>query len=79
MLYALHPGSLFSLRHVTPSSDDWSTYKFGQVDHRDRLCGLVVRLPGYRPRGPDFNSPALPDFVSSGGSGTGSTLPREDK
>jgi hypothetical protein len=22
----------------------------------DRLCGLVVRLPGYRPRGPGFES-----------------------
>jgi hypothetical protein len=22
----------------------------------DRLCGLVVRVPGYRSRGPGFNS-----------------------
>jgi hypothetical protein len=24
----------------------------------DRLCGLVVRVPGYRPRGPGFHSRA---------------------
>jgi hypothetical protein len=34
-----------------------------------RLCGLVVRVPGYRSRGPDF--------LRSSGSGTGSTQPRE--
>jgi hypothetical protein len=44
----------------------------------DRLCGLVVRVPGYRSRGPGFNSPVLPDFLRSSGSGTGSTQPRED-
>ena len=40
----------------------------------DRLCDLVVRVSGYRVR-----SPALPDFLSSSGSGTGSTQPREVK
>jgi hypothetical protein len=34
----------------------------------DRLCGLVVRVPGYRSR-----FPALPDFLRSNGSGTGCT------
>jgi hypothetical protein len=34
--------------------------------HVDRLCGLVVRVPGYRSWGPGFDS------------GTGSTQPRED-
>jgi hypothetical protein len=38
----------------------------------DRLCGLVVRIPKVRVR-----FPALPDFLRSGGSGTGSTQPRE--
>jgi hypothetical protein len=37
----------------------------------DRLCGLVVRVPGCRSRGPG-SSPALPDFLRSSGSGTGS-------
>jgi hypothetical protein len=41
---------------------------------RDRLCGLVVRVSGYRYRGPGF---PLPDFLSSSWSGTGSTQPRE--
>jgi len=44
---------------------------------RDRLCGLVVRVSGYRYRGLGFDPPALPDFLSSSGSGTGSTQPRE--
>jgi hypothetical protein len=35
----------------------------------DRLCGLVVRVPGYR-------FPALLDFLGSSGSGTGPTQPR---
>jgi hypothetical protein len=43
----------------------------------DRLCGLVVGVSGYRYRGPGFEFPALPDFLSSSGSGTGSTQPRE--
>jgi hypothetical protein len=42
----------------------------------DRLCGLMVRVPGYRSRGPG-SIPALPDFLRSSGSGTGSTQPRE--
>jgi hypothetical protein len=42
----------------------------------DRLCGLVVRVPGYRSGGPGFNSRALQEKKSSG-SGTGSTQPLE--
>jgi hypothetical protein len=44
----------------------------GVCDFTDRLCGLVVRVSGYR-------FPALPDFLSSSGSGTGSTQPREPR
>jgi hypothetical protein len=40
------------------------------------LCGLVVRVPGYRFRGPGFNFRTLQGKKSSG-SGTGSTQPRE--
>jgi hypothetical protein len=40
----------------------------------DRLCCLVVRVPGYRSRGPG-SIPALPDFLISSGSFTGSTQP----
>ena len=42
----------------------------------DRLCGLVVRVSGYIQRS-RVRFPALPDFLSSSGSGTGSTQPRE--
>jgi hypothetical protein len=38
----------------------------------DCLCGLVVRVLGYRSR-----FPGLPDFLRSSGPGTGSTQPRE--
>jgi hypothetical protein len=41
-----------------------------------RLCDLVVRVLGYRPE-VRFRFPALPDFLRSSESGTGSTQPRE--
>jgi hypothetical protein len=50
----------------------------------DRLCGLVVRVLGYRFGGPGFDSQALNDLPTkkkkrktSSGSGTGFTQPRE--
>jgi hypothetical protein len=43
---------------------------------QDLLCGLVVRVPDYRYRGP-IRFPTLPDFLRSSRSGTGSTQPRE--
>jgi hypothetical protein len=51
-----------------------------QSDTVNSLClfyGLVVRVPGYKSRGPGSDFPALQDFLSSG-SGMGSTQPRED-
>jgi hypothetical protein len=27
-----------------------------EANYTDRLCGLVVRVPGYRSRGPEFDS-----------------------
>jgi hypothetical protein len=45
--------------------------------YSDRLCGLVVRVPGYKSRGPGVVFPALPNFMRSSGYGTGSTQPHE--
>jgi hypothetical protein len=44
----------------------------------DRLCGLVVRVPGYRSRGPGPIPGATRFFLRSSGSGTGSIQPRVD-
>jgi hypothetical protein len=46
------------------------------VERNDRLCGLVVRVRGYRSGGPGFDSRELQEKNCSG-SGTGSTQPRE--
>jgi hypothetical protein len=42
----------------------------------DRLCSLVVRVPGCRLRGPG-SIPGVPNFLRSSGFGTGSIQPRE--
>jgi hypothetical protein len=47
----------------------------------DRLCDLVVRVPGYRSiqiQRSRVRFPALPDFLRSSGSGTEPTQLRED-
>jgi hypothetical protein len=47
-------------------------------NYYDSLCGLVVRVPGYRSRGPGFDSQRYQiDILRSCGSGTLSTQPRE--
>jgi hypothetical protein len=48
---------------------------FTVCKENERLCGLVVRVPDCRPRGPGFDSPEVRNFLSSSGSGMGSTQP----
>jgi hypothetical protein len=50
----------------------------GIVHRWDRLCSLVVRVSGYIIQRSRVRFAALPDFLRSSGSGTGSTQPRED-
>jgi hypothetical protein len=45
---------------------------------QDRLCGVVVRVPGYGSRGPGSIPGDTRFFLRSSGSGTGYTQPRED-
>jgi hypothetical protein len=52
-----------------------SLYYSLYIIHHDRLCGLVVRVHGYRSRS-RVRFPAVPDFLISG-SGMGSTQPRD--
>jgi hypothetical protein len=49
-------------------------YIYVMLKKDDRFCGLVVRVPGHTSR---IRFPALPVFLSSSGSGTGSPQPRE--
>jgi hypothetical protein len=54
-----------------------STHKFDSLLHnKDRLCGLVVRVFGYRSGGPG-SIPGTTKKKISSRSGTGSTQPRE--
>jgi hypothetical protein len=52
---------------------------FRDVLETDRLCGLVVGLPGCRLRGPGVRFPGLEDFPRSSGSGTDPLSPCEEK
>jgi hypothetical protein len=60
---------------LEPDESSSAPNSFNITLNSDHLCGLVVRVPGYRSRGPD-SIPSATDFLSSV-SGTRSTQPRE--
>jgi hypothetical protein len=75
-VHLLHnPDSFHATRNVQRRSHSSVTPDYFEPA-KSSLCGLVTRDPGYRSRGP-VRFPALPDFLRSSGSGTGSTQPRE--
>jgi hypothetical protein len=51
----------------------WCALLYAVRSEVDCLCGLVVRVPGYRSREIRVQFLALPDFLRSSGSGMGST------
>jgi hypothetical protein len=60
--------------HVT-----FSAFNDTVMNQRDCLCGLVVRIPGYRYQRSRARFLALPDFLRNSGSGTGSTQPQPEE
>jgi hypothetical protein len=71
-----HLGStFFDFLLSSGSSNTWKWIRFHKNMH-GHLCGLVVRVPCYRSRGPGW-IPGATRFSESSGSGTGSTQARE--
>jgi hypothetical protein len=66
---------IIELKRVIPKLSLHS-FQIKQYTLHCGLCSLVIRIPGCRSRGPGRFT-ALPDFLRSSGSGTGSTQPRE--
>jgi hypothetical protein len=58
-IHMFHNFNVVILRpHCTLSLAPWIQILFWESKHSDRLCGLVVRVPGYRSSGPGFDSSA---------------------
>jgi hypothetical protein len=47
---------------LQPFVGPWPLFQFLDPIHGDRLCGLVVRVSGYRSKGPGFDSRAYQVF-----------------
>jgi hypothetical protein len=56
-LAAFHYSAILPLWHWSELTVKWPVTYFQTDTHwKDRLCGLVIRVPGYRSRGPGFDS-----------------------
>jgi hypothetical protein len=60
------PENNLCLREIAQRNQKQRNGEYGKINYvsdlRDRLCGLVVRVLGYRFGGPGFDSQALQDF-----------------
>jgi len=77
-VYTQRQISIHETKHLFTGHLIAAKYYGSYIAILDRLCGLMVRVSGYRYRGPGFD-PRRYHFLVVVGSGTGPTQPREPR